>query len=322
MTLPNKISLLAAAALLSVLIGTLPAQTETVERIYAVVNDQIITYSEMKNSELQLTNMLRQQHEGEELTKEIEKMKSTLLDNLINQKLLLSKAKAKNYDLNYQVESVIKEIKTQNNIASDDELRRALTEQGIDYETWRLQISQGQMQQQLIYEEIGSKISIDNTEIMGYYREHLPQFTVPLTLTLDAIYIQLSLEPAVLAERKAEIDLALEQGQAFSDVAEKFSQLPAEENKARLGTFKSGELDPVLEDQAKLLTTVGSVSTWIETQTGWYRLSLVERVEEHLKEYKDVRGMIENILKAEIQEEKLKTYIEDLKRSSYIRIIE
>jgi len=322
MTQSIRLSNLLSFFLLPLLIVGLQAKTDTIERVYAVVNEQIITYSEMKNTEIQLTNMLSQQYKDEELKKEIEKMKNNLLDNLINQKLLLSKAKEKNYDLDFQVESVIKEIKKQNNISSDDALRKALTEQGMDYETWRLQISQEQMRTQLIYEEIGSKIAIDNTEIMAYYRDHQAEFTIPLTMTLDAIYLPLTLDSEFISTQKSEIDEALSKGQAFTEVAERYSQLPAEENKARLGSFKSGELDPKLEEQAKLLDKIGMVTPWIETESGWYRISMVERIAEHLQEYKDVRGMIENTLKAKIQEEKLKVYIDNLRSSSYIKIIE
>jgi peptidyl-prolyl cis-trans isomerase SurA len=301
---------------------TLSAQTETIERIYAVVNDQLITFTEMKNTELQMTSMLSQQFKDEELKAEIAKMKENLLDTMIRQKLLLSKAMEKKYDIDFQVDSIIKNLKVENNIESDEDLRKALAASGMDYDTWRRQISQQQMQMQLIYEDIGSKITIDNAQIMAYYREHIKDYTVPLVLTLDAVYLPLSLDAEALATHKADIDQALSQGEAFAEMANRLSQLPAEGEKARLGSFKSGELDPKLEEAAKLLTPQQSVSPWVETENGWYRLALVERVEEHLMEYKDVRPKIEEILREGIQEEKLKIYVEDLKRVSYIKIIE
>jgi len=322
MTLRNKTAILSLTFILTLFAGFLTAQTETIERIYAVVNDQLITYSEMKNTEIQMTQMLAEQFKGEELQKEIEKMKSTLLDTLIKQKLVLSKAKSKKYDVGYMVDDYIKNIKKENNISSDEDLRKALSSSGLNYETWRQHLVDQHMQQQLIYEDIGSKISVDNSQIMAYFREHEKEFTVPLTLTLDAVYLPLTLDVETLAQQKTEIDRALEQKKPFTEVAEQFSQLPADENKHRLGTFKSGELDPKLEESAKSLKTVGSVTPWVETDSGWYRLSLVERVDEHLKEYKDVRGQIERIIREGIQDEKLKEYIEDLRKNSYIKIIE
>lgn len=322
MTLFNKSARLTLPIALLALSFSVLAQTETIERIYAVVNDQLITYSELKNTELQMTQALTERFKGEELKAELDKMKKDLLDTLIKQKLILSKAKGKNYDVGYQVDSIIKGIKQENNLASDDDLRKALAGQGIDYETWREQLISHQIQSQLVYDEIGSKIKIDNSQIMGYFRDNQKTFTVPLTLTLDAIYLPSTLAADALTAQKKEIDLALENKQSFKEIADKYSQLTTEENKARLGTFKSGELDPKLEEQAKLLTAVGAVTPWVETENGSYRLSLVERVDEHLREYKDVRADIENFLREQIQAEKLDKYIEELRRSSYIKIIE
>lgn len=322
MTQRHKTALLPLIFFISLFTGCLAGQTEPVERIYAVVNDQLITYSEMKNTELQMIQMLNEQYKGEELKKEIEKMKSGLLDTLIRQKLVLSKAKSMKYDVEYMVDDQIKNIKKQYSFNSDEELRKALISSGLDYETWRKQMTSQFMQQKLIYDEIGSKISVDNSQIMAYFRAHEKEFTVPLTLTLDAVYLPLTLDPETMNRQKAEIDQALMDKKPFTEVAQQYSQLPADENKHRLGTFKSGELDPKLEEAAKTLKTAGSVTPWIETDSGWYRLSLVERVDEHLKEYKDVRGEIERIIHEGIQEEKLKAYIEELRKNSYIKIIE
>lgn len=325
MNLKNKALLLSSLLMLSFFLSPLWSQSEgpeTIERIFAVVNDQIITYSEMKNTELQMISMLSQQYKGDELKAEITKMKDNLLDNLIRQKLILSKAMEKNYDLDYQVDTLIKNFKEDYNIGSDEELRKALNDAGIDYDTWRNQRKQQLMQQQLVYEEIGSKISIDNAQIMAYYREHVQEFTIPLTLTLDAVYLPLTLDAETLSASKADIDQAISQGEAFADVANRLSQLPAEGEKARLGTFKSGELDPKLEEAAQSLTPSQAISNWLETENGWYRLALVERVDEHLMEYKDVRGKIEEILRDRIQNEKLEKYVENLKQTSYIKIIE
>ena len=75
------------------------SNADTVEGIYAVVNDEIITYSELENFEKGMTIELRNKFSGQELLNEINKMKSNLLDLVIGRKVILSKAKEKNYDL-------------------------------------------------------------------------------------------------------------------------------------------------------------------------------------------------------------------------------
>ena len=69
------------------------AFSEIIEKIYAVVNGEIITYSELKNAEIEMTNMLRRQHADDQLAEKIIEMKKDLLNRLIDQKIVLSAAK-------------------------------------------------------------------------------------------------------------------------------------------------------------------------------------------------------------------------------------
>ena len=63
-------------------------------------------------------------------------------------------------------------------------------------------------------------------------------------------------------------------------------------------------------------------SSWIETESGWYIIQLLDRTEPKLIEYKTVRSDIENKLRAKEQNAKLKEYIVQLKKESHIKIYE
>ncbi len=73
------IPLIAVILLISIQLTGAP---ELVEKIYAVVNGELITFSELRNAEIEMSRLLAQQYKGEELNSEIKKMKSTLLDRL------------------------------------------------------------------------------------------------------------------------------------------------------------------------------------------------------------------------------------------------
>ena len=163
--------------------------SEIIEEIYAVVNDEIITYSEIKYTEIELMRILKRQFKDDELSKEIEKMKKGLINSLIEQKLILSKAKEKNYDVDQRVEIYIKEIMKRNNISTEEELKQALISQGMDFTEWKKQLKNMQIQQRLIYEEIGSKIIVDNSAIMAYYRQNKQKYTKPTEISLNCIFL-------------------------------------------------------------------------------------------------------------------------------------
>lgn len=301
-----------------------PAPAEVIEKIFAVVNGELVTYSELKLAENEMARMIRRQFQNdeEELKKRLSKMKEGLLQQLIEQKLVLSVAKEKNYDVEHEVEIIVKDIKKQNNMNSDDELKQAIQSQGMDYKEWRKQLKETSMQHRLIREEIGYKIKVDNSQIMAYYREHLDEYTKPMEFSLNCIYLDKAqaLNEEVLAEKRRAIDTELQTG-TFEDVAKTNSQLPGTENNYNLGTFKEGELDKKLEEAAIKLEK-GKYSSWLETESGWYIVQLLERTEPELMEYKTVRSEIERAIQASEQSAQLKVYVEQLKKDSHIKIYE
>jgi len=295
---------------------------EIIDKIFAVVNGEIITYSELKSAEIEMTRYLAQQYQDEELEKQISEMKKNLLNRLIEQKLILSYAKDEDYDTDGILELIIKDIKKQNNINSDEELIAALASQGLDYEEWKKQLKETQIQQQFIREKIGSKIKIDSSSIMDYYKKNIDAYTVPAKYSLNCIFLNKEnyLAPSALKEKMKTIDTEL-QTNSFEETAKKYSELPGEENNYFLGEFKKGELDAKIEEVSFQLKK-GEHSGWIETENGFYITRLIKYTESKLVEYKLVREEIENKLKLDEQDKLLKEYIEQLKKESHIKIFE
>lgn len=295
---------------------------EIIDKIFAVVNGEIITYSELKSAEIEMTRYLAQQYEGEELEKQVNEMKTNLLNRMIEQKLILSYAKEEDYDIDGVLELIIKDIKKQNNINSDEELKGALASQGLDFDQWKQQLKETQLQQQFIREKIGPKIKIDSSSIMEHYKKNIDDYTIPAKYSLNCIFLNKEnyLYPPAIKEKMKTIDAELE-AKPFIEVAKEYSELPSEDNNYFLGEFKKGELDAKIEE-ASFQLKEGEHSGWIETETGFYITQLIKRTESKLVEYKLVREEIENKLKMAEQEKLLKEYIEQLKKDSHIKIYE
>jgi parvulin-like peptidyl-prolyl isomerase len=120
---------------------------QLIEEIYAVVNDEIITYSELFNAKQQLINELRTKYKGKEFEEALKNNKQKLLDRIIEYKLILSKAKEKKYDVENDIKVIIKEIKKQNNFATDKELEEALKSQGLTMAKFKEQQKINRIQQ-------------------------------------------------------------------------------------------------------------------------------------------------------------------------------
>jgi parvulin-like peptidyl-prolyl isomerase len=295
------------------------AQAEIVEEIYAVVNDEAITGTDLKKFEMEMLRTLQAELEGEKLEQAMAEVKRELLNKFIEQKLLISKVKEKNYDVDADVETIIQEIKKQNNIASDDDLKRALSQEGIEFGAWKDMWKERRKQERLVWDEVGSKIKIDNPQIMEFYRKNTARYTVPAEFALNCIYLQKNEDGSKPQEKMDLIAAELKPG-LFAEVAKKYSQLPDAAENIALGKFKKGELDKNLEEAALKLKK-DEYSGWIETDNGWYIIQLTEFSEERVREVKDVREEIIQSLREAQQQVKLKDYIALLKKESYIKIL-
>ncbi len=330
MNRPPFLPLALLAAALSLGAGTLSqprsriagafGAADVVEEIVAVVNDDIITLTEYKNQRDAMISGLRQQLQGEELAKEIENVKTKLLEKMITDILLLQEAKAKSLNVNEQVRMSIDNIKAQNNLQSDDDLRRALQQQGLTFEAWRKQLEEQLLIQGVVFTEVDRSIVMDDSEIIQYYRAHPAEFTLPREYKLRAIYLAPAARSAAEIEsRKKEIAdrLATE---SFEAVAKALSDPPLNENGGDLGKFKKGELEKSLEDAVDKLA-VGEMTPWIETKNGFNLLKVEERQESRLQPFDEVKKNVEERLFNEKKQKKLDVYMKTLREKSYVKIL-
>ncbi len=305
---------LLAAAVLSLGAG------DIVEEIVAVVNDDIITFNEYKAQYDNMLSGLRQQLQGEELEKEIARVKTGLLESMITNVLLLQEAKAKNLNVNEQVRISIENVKSQNNFQSDDDLRRALAQQGLTFEAWRKQMEEQLLVQGVVFTEVDRSIVMDDSEIIQYYRAHPAEFTLPREYKLRAVYLAPATRSAAeLEARKKEVVDRLA-AETFETVAKALSDPPLNENGGDLGKFKKGDLDKALEDAVDKLA-VGQTAPWIETKNGWNLIKLEERQESRLQAFDEVKKDVEERLFNEKKQKKLNAYMKTLREKSYVKIL-
>ncbi len=146
---------------LMLLCGLGLAAQEVVEEIVAVVNDDIITLSEFKREFEAKSAQAKAQLTGEELDKVLEQIKSGLLDAMITDLLLLQLAKEKNFNVAEQLKMALDNIKKENNLESDEELKRAVRSQGMDYDVFIRQMEETLLKQGVVYSEVNKALSLD-----------------------------------------------------------------------------------------------------------------------------------------------------------------
>ena len=298
---------------------------EVVDAIVAIVNDEIITISDYMREYDMIYEVYRSQFQGEEFSKRLEKEKEELLERLITETLLLQEAIRLDIrstaDIDGQIRSQIDSIKKQYDIGSDEEFRRLMAQQGVDYDTWVAQQEKAILQQGLIFSEVGRSIAIDETDVVNYYDLHPEEFTTLPTYKLKGVYISSDDKSEQEAQAKMEeVNEKLAAGEEFESLASQYSEGPEKESQGDIGTYKKGEMDNTLEKAVENLEE-GSLSSWVKISTGWFLLKLVEKTESQLRSFEEVKKEIENGLFMQEQQVKIQAYIQDLKKRSYIKIL-
>ncbi len=294
---------------------------EVVEAIVAVVNDEFISLSDYKESHDSFYQALRAQFQGEEFTRQYDVFKDRLMDTMITNLLLLQEARKLGLDVTEQLNTQIELFKEQNGFTSNAQLIQELNKENLNYEDWKKTLESNMLQQAVLSNEVVRSIVIDDSEIIGFFNQHLEDFREPEEYTLRAIYVSSEgkSEEEVQA-KKQEIDGKITAGEDMSILAAQYGEGPEKEVQGDLGSFLKGQMLTNME-QAVEGRQVGELTDWIEMPNGWYLLRLEDKKESRIKTFEEVREEIEDRLFSERYEKGIGKYLDKLKSRSFIKIL-
>ncbi len=292
-----------------------------VEQIIARVNDRVITNSDYTRAQTELAQESRQNNWSLEQYNHAEK---TLLRDLIDQQLLLSKGKQLGITGDTELIKRLDEIRKQNHLGSLDDLEKAVEQQGTSYEDFKANIRNNIITQQVVRDQVGSKMQISEADVRKYYNEHLDSFTQPESVHLNEILIPTSENPTdsqlSAAEAKAkEVEAKLKAGGKFADLAKEYSGGPTAQQGGDLGEFKRGALAKVLEDQTFNLPVDGYTEP-IRTRQGYIILQVTAHNPGGTQPLQKVEPQIEQALYMQRIEPAVRQYLTRLRDEAYIDI--
>lgn len=304
----------------------LTAQTKgrVVEEIIARVNNEIITRADLARARISLQEEMKQECRNcsaEQLRAMLADKEKNLLRDLIDQSLLVQRAKDKSVNVEPDVVKRLDQIRQQNGIATMEELEKKISESGISFEDFKSNIRNGMLTQEVIRHEVGSKIVIGREEVQKYYSEHKNEFQRPEQVVLREIFVSTEgKKDAALSELENKAKNLLERvkkGEDFAELAKRHSDGSTAKSGGELGVFERGQLAKDLEDIVFKLNR-GQVSDVIRTKTGFLFLKVEQRYEAGLQPVEKVEGEIMNRLYFDKMEPSLRTYLQTLRQQSYV----
>lgn len=292
-----------------------------VEQIIARVNDQVITNSDVARAQTQLDQEARQ---GNWTLEQVKQGQDTLLRDLIDQQLLISKGKQLGITGDTDLIKRLDEIRKENHLDSLDDLQKAVEQQGTSYEDFKANIRNSIITQQVVRDEVGSKMQMSEAEMRAYYNDHKADFTHEESVHLNEILIPTSenATSAQLAKADTEakdLEDKLKAGASFTDVAKKYSKGPTAAQGGDLGDFRRGALAKVLEDQTFDLP-VGAHTAPIRTRQGYIILQVTEHIPGGTQPMQKVEPQIEQAIYMQKIGPAVRAYLTRLREEAYIDI--
>jgi peptidyl-prolyl cis-trans isomerase SurA len=322
----------AAFALASVAAALLPssaraqAKATVVEEIIARVNNDVITQSDYQHADMQLKEEISHDCQNcppDKLAAEYKDQQKDLLRGLIDQSLMVQRAK----DMGLSVESdLIKrldDVRKQNNLNSIEDLEKAVEGSGLPWEDYKTQIRNGMLTQEVIRREVGSHINIPTDEVKTYYGAHSQEFTRPEQVVLTEIFLSTegkSPEEMESVQKKTE-DLRnrVVKGDDFNEIAKRYSEGSTAKDGGDLGTFQRGQLSPQLEGVVFKMEK-GQITDVIQTKTGFEVLKVENHYQAGLQPLEKVENEVMNRLYMEKMQPTLRTYLGELREESYVNV--
>lgn len=323
----------------AVLLGALFFQpghgtAKMLDRIVAVVNDDIITLSELEESGKEYLERVHENAPEDERSEYIKEARNRLLTKLITERLINQQATAANIqiteeELQHNFEKNLEKIGL-----SRQEFLRKLEETGLSEERYKADLRNKLLRDKLIIYEVRSKVVVTDEMVKEYYDD---QYAAGVSdggfYLLQMGFIWGDSEQAQQSEDLMEADKARARrraerirqevldGEDFSKLARQESDLPSAEDGGDLGIFQEDELAPYMRDTIVNLD-VGEISPVIETPNSFQFFKLLSRQDEEESMQAHFETVKEDI-KAKLMESKFqeeyKKWVEQIKTGSYVK---
>jgi parvulin-like peptidyl-prolyl isomerase len=325
------ITVLAIGSLLALVEPARAQEPELINEIAAHVNNDIITRADYLNAlrdfKEELTRQMQQSGKNEaEINAEFERLKSTVIDYMIDDLLLEQKAKELNIDVEAEVNQRMAEIAKENGMPNVLAFENELKKQGVDPESARASLRKKLQQQYVIQREVLQPIfqRLNDKDRRDFYERNKDKFRIEGEVAISEIFLPLEGHTADEVDQRAKRIVAeLRAGKPFAEAVAQNSPATraSRAQNGKLGTFKQGELK---EDIAAAISTLkaGEVTEPIRLQDGFQIIRLDDRKPAMLRPFEDadVQNAIARAATMERAEEARKKYLKKLRDDAFIEI--
>ena len=286
------------------------------DRVVAAVNDEIITWSELRKAiELDGRENLSGLT-GEERDKKIRELEKPFLNKLIDMRLQLQEARKVRFNVSAsEVDDAINDIKRKYNL-TDEALDDSLRKEGLTLQEYRTNLSDQILLLKVINYNVKSKIFISDKAIEEYYKANIGKYQKDEKVRIMQIFFastEDASKKAAIEAKAQDVMQRIQKGEDFAKLASEYSENPSGWD---IGYIKRGGLLKEIEEAAFSLKP-GENSKPFWSVAGLHIIKVVDRTG---GDSGKAREEIKGILFEEAFNLKLEEWIKELRETAYIEI--
>ncbi len=288
------------------------AYAEIVDRIVAIVNEDIITLTELNTALRPYVDKIDSAgYTGDQKEKILFKLRTDMLSRMVDRKLTDQEVKRFNITVtDKEIDAAIERLK-QAQLMTQEDLETALEKDGMTFADYREKMRLEIMRPKLINYSVKSKVIVTDKEVADYYAEHRAEYAGVRKFRLSNILVNDKSTAETVWNR-------LETGEDFKTLAGEMSKAPNAEEGGDLGSFALETLsDPLKVAIGKL--NPGQYTNVIPTDQGFQIFFLDEIVESKGNSLEEVKDEIQKAIYDRIVEEKFNSWLESLRAKSLIK---
>ena len=297
-------------------------QATVVDGIAAVVNGEVITYSQVRALSAPQERMLRQQLTGEELAKKLTELRELAVKDLIDRRLVIQAFKKESFEIpDHLVDMRIQEIIRESFGGDRNTFVKTLEAQNFTLGEFK----QKEMEKIIVGAMKGHNVKTNSvvspTKIEEYYRKHRDEFTSKEQIKLRMIMISGHKDTANAPAQKElaeEVLGKLASGAEFDQIAQMYSEDSTKDNGGDWGWIEHKTLAEPLEKFAFNMP-VGRISNIIDYAGNYYILQVDDKHGGSTKSLNEVRADIEKKLVQEEAQAIQEKWLASLRQKAYIK---
>ncbi len=307
--------LVCLAACLALLLLALSGQAEVVDRIVAVVNDEIITMSELE----QMSKIIQPEPGINPKSREAQAMKREMLEALIDRKLAKAEAKRRGISISDKdLDQAMEDFKKNNHLPDDAALNQALGKMGLTLKELRQQIADQLQQERMVHIAVGAKqITVSDAEVRRFYDANFREGGNQVHLQI----INMPYPPGATSGQKEEIQKKAETvlkdyrlGASLAEIQRKHSLTGQD-----LGFINQADLNPKLGELLNKLRP-GEVAP-VQTPEGFQLVVLAGKRTGQARSFENAAQEIRRILSRQAMQKLFVEWVKTLREKAHIKIM-